>query len=199
MEKPCWPCRHTVAGTASAKGRSCIGAHRQSGCAAWLMRFCGSARGRRRRRHTETTSPESHARTSRSVSSSDEISTPTGRIGMLPDRCEPPYRTARRPADGARDNVSNTEKPLNSTRASSSSLSASRGLMSAQFRATSAAPIGHTRSRSRARLPCPRQHECGSRPAHRDAPAHRQLQVRDPGSGRRPPKTRQQVRGSNGR
>jgi hypothetical protein len=90
MEKPCWPCRHTVAGTASAKGRSCIGAHRPSGCAAWLMRFCGSARGRRRRRHTATTSPESHARTSRSVSSSDEISTPAGRIGMLPDRCERP-------------------------------------------------------------------------------------------------------------
>ena len=32
-------------------------------------------------------------------------------------------------------------------------------------------------SRSRVRLSCPRQHECGSRPAPRDAPARRQMRV----------------------
>jgi hypothetical protein len=36
---------------------------------------------------------------------------------------------------------------------------------------------GHTQSRSRAGFPCPREHECGSRAARRDAPARRHERV----------------------
>ncbi len=43
---------------------------------------------------------------------------------------------------------------------------------------TCGAATAHTQSRNRARLPCPREHECGSRHARRDAPARRQTRVR---------------------
>ena len=43
-----------------------------------------------------------------------------------------------------------------------------------------ATPCGHRRSRSRTRLLCACSHECGSQPAHRNAPARRQKQGRGP-------------------